>query len=168
MFNKIEEWIDSLPLSQLPENTKAFNFNLYEDGDNWWSIELVATDRFDVLDQDWACDEIADFGTRDNPFSWEEEADWNDIQEEMNNALKQYLEEGKGRSASNEMCIFLIINMSSLQLIPVNMIAYRSQYGSVNPAMIVAPAIVATLVSTVIAVGYCKLMDGKGKKEGRI
>ena len=80
----------------------------------------------------------------------------------------QYLEEGKGRSASNEMCIFLIINMSSLQLIPVNMIAYRSQYGSVNPAMIVAPAIVATLVSTVIAVGYCKLMDGKGKKEGRI
>ena len=95
MFNKIEEWVDSLPLSQLPENTKAFNFNLYEDGDNWWSIELVATDRFDVLDQDWACDEIADFGTRDNPFSWEEEADWNDIQEEMNNALKQYLEEGK-------------------------------------------------------------------------
>ena len=58
-------------------------------------MEIVATDRFDVLDQDWACDEIADFGTRDNPFSWEEEADWSDIQENVNNALKQYLEEGK-------------------------------------------------------------------------
>lgn len=35
--------------------------------------------------------------------------------------------------ASNEMCTFLVINISSLQLIPVNIIAYRSQYGSVNP-----------------------------------
>ncbi|MDE6925678.1 MAG: nucleoside recognition protein, partial [Acetatifactor sp.] len=52
------------------------------------------------------------------------------------------------RVASNEMCTFLILNISSLQLIPVNMIAYRSQYGSVNPAGIIAPAIVATAVST--------------------
>lgn len=29
-----------------------------------------------------------------------------------------------GRIASNEMCTFLILNISSLQLIPVNMIAY--------------------------------------------
>ena len=35
-------------------------------------------------------------------------------------------------AASNEMCTFLILNISSLQLIPVNMIAYRSQYGSAN------------------------------------
>ena len=65
----------------------------------------------------------------------------------------------QGRSASNEMCTFLILNISSLQLIPVNMIAYRSRYGSVNPAVIVAPAIVATAVSTVAAVLYCKIMD---------
>ena len=43
------------------------------------------------------------------------------------------------RVASNEMCTFLILNISSLQLIPVNMIAYRQQYGSVNPAGIIAP-----------------------------
>ena len=63
--------------------------------------------------------------------------------------------------ASNEMCTFLILNISSLQLIPVNVIAYRSQYGSVNPAAIVGPGIAATAVSTVVAVIYCKLMDGK-------
>lgn len=63
--------------------------------------------------------------------------------------------------ASNEMCTFLIINISSLQLIPVNVIAYRSQYGSVNPAAIVGPAIAATAVSTVAAVIFCKMMDGK-------
>lgn len=61
------------------------------------------------------------------------------------------------RVASNEMCTFLILNISSLQLIPVNMIAYRSQYGSVNPAGIIAPAIVATFISTLTAVVYCKI-----------
>lgn len=65
--------------------------------------------------------------------------------------------------ASNEMCTFLIINISSLQLIPVNVIAYRSQYGSVNPAVIVGPGIAATAVSTIVAVIYCKVMDGKGR-----
>ncbi len=64
-------------------------------------------------------------------------------------------------TASNEMCTFLILNISSLQLIPVNMIAYRSQYGSVNPAGIVGPAIVATMVSTLVAIMYCKIMDKK-------
>lgn len=46
---------------------------------------------------------------------------------------------GRG-TASNEMCTFLIVNISSLQLIPINMIAYRSQYGSVSPSAIVGPA----------------------------
>lgn len=63
--------------------------------------------------------------------------------------------------ASNEMCTFLILNISSLQLIPVNVIAYRSQYGSVNPAAIVGPGIAATAVSTIVAVVYCKMVDGK-------
>ena len=62
-------------------------------------------------------------------------------------------------AASNEMCTFLILNISSLQLIPVNMIAYRSQYGSANPAVIIAPALVATLFSKIIAIIYCKWKD---------
>ena len=64
-------------------------------------------------------------------------------------------------TASNEMCTFLILNISSLQLIPVNIIAYRSQYGSTNPAGIVGPGIVATLLSTVVAVVFCKRKDRK-------
>ena len=65
------------------------------------------------------------------------------------------------RTASNEMCTFLVMNISSLQLIPVNIIAYRSQYGSANPSAVIAPAIVATFFSTVVAVIYCKVMDKK-------
>ena len=63
--------------------------------------------------------------------------------------------------ASNEMCTFLIINISSLQLIPMNMIAYRSQYGSANPAVILGPAIAATAVSTVTAVVFCLIVHKK-------
>ena len=66
--------------------------------------------------------------------------------------------------ASREMCTFLILNTSSLQLIPVNMIVYRTQYGSANPAAVIAPAIVATLFSTLVAIIFCKLMDrNRGK-----
>ncbi len=70
---------------------------------------------------------------------------------------------GKKEVASRAMCTFLIINISSLQLIPVNIIAYRSQYGAVNPAEIVGPAILATLVSTLAAVVFVKIT---GRKEG--
>ncbi len=66
-------------------------------------------------------------------------------------------------TASNEMCTFLILNISSLQLIPVNIIAYRSQYGSVNPAAVIAPSIAATLLSAAAAVIFCKFMDGRQK-----
>lgn len=70
---------------------------------------------------------------------------------------------GKVRIASKEMCTFLIINVSSLQLIPVNMIAYRSQYGSADPAAIVGPGIAATAVSTAVAVVFCRVMNRTGR-----
>ena len=60
-----------------------------------------------------------------------------------------------GGTASDEMCTFLILNISSLQLIPMNMIAYRS------PAGIVGPAMVATMVSTVVAIVFCKIINRK-------
>lgn len=69
------------------------------------------------------------------------------------------------RAASNEMCTFLIMNISSLQLIPINIIAYRSQYGSVNPTAVVGPAIVATAASTAAALVFCKIMTRKRKGE---
>ena len=64
-------------------------------------------------------------------------------------------------TASNEMCTFLIMNISSLQLIPVSIIAYRSQYGSVNPTAVIVPGIIATLTSTLVAIIFVKVMDRK-------
>lgn len=66
-------------------------------------------------------------------------------------------------TASNEMCTFLVLNISSLQLIPVNIIAYRSQYGSLNPTAVVGPAIAATAVSTMAAIVICKIVSGSAQ-----
>lgn len=84
--------------------------------------------------------------------------------EELENLEEERRKEDKAKAvkrqtASNEMCTFLIVNISSLQLIPINMIAYRSQYGSVNPSAIVGPALAATAVSTLAGVVFCKIMD---------
>ena len=69
-------------------------------------------------------------------------------------ALREWQKENgeTGNAASTDMCTFLIINISSLQLIPVNIIAYRSQYGSVSPTAILGMGLVATLFSTAAGV----------------
>lgn len=81
----------------------------------------------------------------------------------------QKLEEG-GSRASDMMCAFLVLNISSLQLVPINMIAYRSQYGSVNPAAVVLPAICATMISTIAGIVFIKIIEitrYNGKKYNR-
>jgi len=81
-------------------------------------------------------------------------------------AMEALSELNDSKTASNSMCTFLVINISSLQLIPVNMIAYRTQYGSPNPTAIIAPAIMATLFSTFIAIIYCKFKSsGRSQKK---
>lgn len=75
-------------------------------------------------------------------------------------ALKENRPAGsQAHIATNEMCTFLILNISSLQLIPINMVAYRSQYGSANPMAVLGPALVATTLSTLAAVVFCKVVE---------
>ena len=64
-------------------------------------------------------------------------------------------------TASDEMCTFLVINISSLQLIPINMIAYRTQYGSADPMAVIGPALAATAVSTAVGVIACRVLGRK-------
>lgn len=70
----------------------------------------------------------------------------------------------KRGTASNEMCTFLILNISSLQLIPINVIAYRSQYGSIDPAGIAGAGMLATTISTLAGIFYCKIWTGTRRK----
>ncbi len=67
-------------------------------------------------------------------------------------------------AASDEMCTFMVINISSLQLIPINMIAYRSQYGSVHPGIIILPGLIATMISTLAGILYSMWKSRRRRK----
>ena len=80
-------------------------------------------------------------------------------------AMEELKELNRGSHiASVDMCTFLIINISSLQLIPVNIIAYRSQYGSVSPTSIIGMGLVATVISTAAGVIFSVIARKVGRK----
>ena len=61
--------------------------------------------------------------------------------------------------ASNEMILFLVINISSIQLIPFTMLKIRADAGSTNPNEIIISTLVATTVSTIVAIISCKFFE---------
>lgn len=74
------------------------------------------------------------------------------------------LHKEKELNATDEMCTFIVMNVSSLQLIPLTIIVYRSQYGSVNPSFITIPGLIATAASTLTAIVYCKWKSKSDRK----
>lgn len=73
---------------------------------------------------------------------------------------------GETGRASNAMCMFLVVNMSSLQLVTVNILAYRAEYGSVAPAEIMGAGIAATLGTTFVGILLAKILEGRRKDCG--
>ena len=94
-YEEMVKWIDFVLSQRVPEEVVAFCFNLYDDGENKWSIEIVGTDYFKKSDVDWPCYEIVDFGTRENPFVWVSDMSWDKVLDETVLILKAYLQTGK-------------------------------------------------------------------------
>ncbi|OEH85720.1 nucleoside recognition protein [Desulfuribacillus stibiiarsenatis] len=55
-------------------------------------------------------------------------------------------------TASRAMCTLLALNTSSITLIPTTIIGLRLKFGSVNPAEIIITTIIATMISTTVAI----------------
>lgn len=53
---------------------------------------------------------------------------------------------------SFEMMLFIVINTSSIQLIPFTVIGLLASYGSENPNWVFLPTFIATLISTILAI----------------
>ena len=70
----------------------------------------------------------------------------------------QKLNKKHPKTATHAMCMFLIVNISTVQLVSINMVAYRSAYGSTNPTEVIAPSIVATAIASIVAITFAKLM----------
>ena len=66
---------------------------------------------------------------------------------------------GGGDRAGNALCMFLVINASSVQLMPTTVIALRAATGSANPGAIVLPTVIATGISTIVGILSCKGLE---------
>ncbi|MFA5528360.1 MAG: nucleoside recognition domain-containing protein [Peptostreptococcales bacterium] len=67
------------------------------------------------------------------------------------------------KKASTTMCMFLVINMSSVQLIPITVMKIRNDAGSIDPADIILPGLIATAISTIVGILFCKYFEGRDR-----
>ena len=82
-------------------------------------------------------------------------------------AMKSLGELNKNKkTASKSMCMFMVINMSSVQLITINIIAYRTSYASSCPSAVILPGIIATSISTAAGILAVKLAERGIKNAG--
>ena len=94
LYNNLKIWLEGFSKEPIANKIKAICFNLYDDGNGNWSLEMVGTASFEQDDPDWACDEVTDFGTRNSPFSWNENCDWKSVLEEVSRYISKYMETG--------------------------------------------------------------------------
>lgn len=100
IYEEFEKWLDDLlENNNMPENTAAFNFNLYEESveDHIYSVQLIASERFDKDDPDWPCDEV--WSSEEDVFcvdtSDEEDTGWKHALSLFSEMCSEYLENGK-------------------------------------------------------------------------
>lgn len=70
----------------------------------------------------------------------------------------------EGGSASDEMCMFAVVNTASLQILPSTLIALRSTYHSQNPGEIIIPIWLTGMAVIFTAVTLTKIFSFKNKK----
>ena len=74
-------------------------------------------------------------------------------------AMKELTKNRGERSsiASNDVCMFLALNSSCIQLIPTSVIAIRAACGSANPSSIILPTLISAILSSILTIILCKL-----------
>ncbi len=61
--------------------------------------------------------------------------------------------------ATDNMLLLLVINATSIQILPATVIALRATSGSANPSSIFFPTLIATFISTFAGVILCKVFS---------
>ncbi len=72
-------------------------------------------------------------------------------------------ENGNMETASRAMCMFLVLNASSVQLFPGTVMTLRMVMGSSNPGAVILPTLIATAASAASGIICCLLLAGRGK-----
>lgn len=81
----------------------------------------------------------------------------------MGIAAMQALDDGTGR-ATDAQIMLVVLNATSLQLLPTTLIGIRAAAGAVSPADIVLPGFITTAVTTAAGIVLCKFCARISKK----
>lgn len=71
---------------------------------------------------------------------------------------------GHSEYASDEMCLFAVMNTASVQLIPTTILSLRASAGSIDPGAVIVPIWIASTVALVSAVAMMKFIISREKK----
>lgn len=63
------------------------------------------------------------------------------------------------QTASNAMCMFVVLNTASIQLIPTTVISLRQTYGSAAPAEILVPVWISSVCALTVGITAAKLLE---------
>lgn len=99
-YDGFEEWLDEQFAKQKVDAAVAFCFNLYEDSEHHWSVELVGTSRFSEQDTDWACAEV--FATREHPYVIYYEGTFREVLEIFKKCAAAYFDKGRFKDILKE------------------------------------------------------------------
>lgn len=65
----------------------------------------------------------------------------------------------KKTTATNAMCLFLVVNAAPITFIPSTVIALRASCGSANPGIIIVPALLTSVASVITGIVCCKVIE---------
>ena len=74
-------------------------------------------------------------------------------------AMEEMQRENKNFTATNDMCMFVVLNTASIQLIPTTLFALRSSYGSADPYKILPAVWIVSVVALTFGIFAAKIME---------
>ncbi|MBR1592702.1 MAG: hypothetical protein IJ666_06810 [Ruminococcus sp.] len=101
VYSEFESWIDYLlETNNMPEDTRAYCFNLYDEGENIYSLQIVAANSYSDTDSDWPCDQVWSSGEDifSIDISDEDTKDRQHAYEIFKDIIAEYLLNGKYRN----------------------------------------------------------------------
>ena len=79
-------------------------------------------------------------------------------------AMRELSKNSKNSVATDDMCLFAVINSASLQIIPSTLIAMRQSFESASPGEIIVPVWIVSSLTLIFAISMAKLFSKRGKR----
>lgn len=94
--NLFNDWLDNVLKEEISNDVIAFNFNIYEDSDEKYRLELIGSSSYDKDNDNWACDEM--FSSRNNTYVLDNEyskGKYKDVECDVIKLVRKYMYVGK-------------------------------------------------------------------------